>query len=82
MTYRFRYLSYICHMTLIYFPTKLIFYPIDSYRVGIRHPSKLPIRQSVLERQSGLRQLWPSSVSQWPLAQLVQPPGPRTQLRH
>ncbi len=40
MTYRFIYLSYICRMTLIYFPTKLMFL---SCQVGTWHPSKLPI---------------------------------------
>jgi hypothetical protein len=40
MTSQFIYLSCICHMTLIYFPTKLMFL---SYRVGMWHQSKLPI---------------------------------------
>ncbi len=33
-------------------------------------------------QSAGLRQVHPSSVSQWPLARLVQPPGPRTHLHH
>jgi hypothetical protein len=46
MTSHFIYLSYICHMILIYFPTKLKFL---SYQVGIWHPSKLPIHTMRLE---------------------------------
>ncbi len=45
MTYRFIYLSYIWHMTLICFPIKLMFL---SHRVGIWHPSKLPIHKMSL----------------------------------
>jgi hypothetical protein len=40
MTYRFTYLSHIWHMTKIYFATELMFL---SYRVGIWHPSTLPL---------------------------------------
>ncbi len=45
MTSRFICLSYIWHMTLIYFPTKLKFL---SYRVGIWHPSKLLLHKMSL----------------------------------
>ncbi len=45
MTSQFIYLSYIYYMSLIYSPTKLVSL---SYRVGVWHPSKLPIQKMSL----------------------------------
>ena len=41
--------------------------------LGMTCAIMMPSHQS-----AGLMQLWPCSVSQWPLARLVQPPGPPT----